>query len=186
MDCTLIDPDLAAFHFGGATDVARERLEAHLQTCPRCLQSYFAVKRAVELASQNGAKRAVVLPVSAPFHCALMQPARTHMEPLLRGSNFSQLRFPIVTNVDAEVISSGDEARDALIRQITSPVRWEDSVREMIERGVNTFVEVGPGRVLSGLLRQIDRSVHSFNVEDEASLANVQAKFAQLSTEGSE
>ena len=80
----------------------------------------------------------------------------------------------------------GDEAREALIRQITLPVRWEDSIREMIEQGVNTFVEVGPGRVLSGLLRQIDRSVHSFNVEDEASLTNAQAKFAQLLAETGE
>lgn len=145
-----------------------------------------AVKRAVELASQNGAKRAVVLPVSAPFHCAMMRPAQEKMEPLLRETKFSELNFPLVTNVDAEAITTGDEARDALIRQITAPVRWEDSVREMIEGGVNTFVEVGPGRVLSGLLRQIDRSIHSFNVEDEASLANVQAKFAQLAADSAE
>ncbi len=145
-----------------------------------------AVKRAVELASQNGAKRAVILPVSAPFHSSMMQPAQAKMEPLLRATKFSDLRVPLITNVDAEEVTKGDEAREALIRQITAPVRWEDSIREMIEQGVNTFVEVGPGRVLSGLLRQIDRSVHSFNVEDEASLANVQAKFAQLSGETSE
>jgi [acyl-carrier-protein] S-malonyltransferase len=145
-----------------------------------------AVKRAVELASQNGAKRAVILPVSAPFHSSMMQPAQAKMEPLLRAAKFSDLRVPLITNVDAEEVTKGDEAREALIRQITAPVRWEDSIREMIEQGVNTFVEVGPGRVLSGLLRQIDRSVHSFNVEDEASLANVQAKFAQLSGETSE
>jgi [acyl-carrier-protein] S-malonyltransferase len=142
-----------------------------------------AVKRAVELASQNGAKRAVVLPVSAPFHCALMQPAQEKMEPELRKTNFAGLRIPVVTNVDAEATSSGAEARDALIRQITAPVRWEDSVRELIEQGVTAFVEVGPGRVLSGLLRQIDRSVHSFNVEDTASLQSAQTKFAQLRAE---
>jgi [acyl-carrier-protein] S-malonyltransferase len=142
-----------------------------------------AVKRAVELASQNGAKRAVVLPVSAPFHCALMQPAQARMEPELRKTNFADLRVPVVTNVDAEATSSGTEARDALIRQITSPVRWEDSIRELIEQGVTAFVEVGPGRVLSGLLRQIDRSVHSFNVEDLASLQSAQMKFAQLRAE---
>jgi [acyl-carrier-protein] S-malonyltransferase len=145
-----------------------------------------AVKRAVEIASQSGAKRAVVLSVSAPFHCSMMQPAQAKMEPMLRATKFADLRVPLITNVDAEDITKGDEAREALIRQITAPVRWEDSIREMIEQGVNTFVEVGPGRVLSGLLRQIDRSVHSFNVEDEASLANVQAKFAQLSSETSE
>lgn len=145
-----------------------------------------AVKRAVEMASQNGAKRAVVLPVSAPFHCALMQPAQTQMEPLLRETQFADLKMPVVTNVDAEVTSKGSEARDALVRQITLPVRWEDSIRELIEQGVDTFVEVGPGRVLSGLLRQIDRSIHSFNVEDEASLKATQTKLGQLAAQTGE
>ncbi len=148
--------------------------------------SAAAVKRAVELASQNGAKRAVVLAVSAPFHCAMMQPAQARMEPELRAAAFRDLRVPIVTNADAEATSSGAEARDAAIRQITLPVRWEDSVRELVDRGVNTFVEVGPGRVLSGLLRQIDRSVHSLNVEDEASLRATQAKLAQIHAEAGE
>lgn len=145
-----------------------------------------AVKRAVEMASQNGAKRAVVLPVSAPFHCALMQPAQTRMEPLLRETQFADPSVPVVTNADAEVTSKGSEARDALVRQITLPVRWEDSIRELIEQGVDTFVEVGPGRVLSGLLRQIDRSVHSFNVEDEASLKATQTKLGQLAAQAGE
>ncbi|HXN65848.1 MAG TPA: ACP S-malonyltransferase [Candidatus Acidoferrales bacterium] len=145
-----------------------------------------AIKRAVELASQNGAKRAVVLPVSAPFHCALMQPAQAKMEPELRKTKFSDLSVPIVTNVDAEVTTEAAEARDALIRQITLPVRWEESVRELIQQGVSAFVEVGPGRVLCGLLRQIDRSVHSFNVEDGASLTSAQTKFAQLLAETGE
>jgi [acyl-carrier-protein] S-malonyltransferase len=145
-----------------------------------------AIKRAVELASQHGAKRAVVLPVSAPFHCALMQPAQAKMEPELRKTKFSDLSVPIVTNVDAEITTEGAEARDALIRQITLPVRWEESVRELIQQGVSAFVEVGPGRVLCGLLRQIDRSVHSFNVEDEASLTSAQTKFAQLLAETGE
>lgn len=139
-----------------------------------------AVKRAVELASQDGAKRAVMLPVSAPFHCALMQPMQARMEPELRAAQFHDLRIPIVTNVDAEIITSGAEARDALIRQLTLPVRWEDSIRELVAQGVTSFVEVGPGRVLSGLLRQIDRSVHSLNVEDEASLRSGQAKLASI------
>ncbi len=145
-----------------------------------------AVKRAVELASQNGAKRAVVLAVSAPFHCAMMQPAQAKMEPELRAAAFHDLRVPVVTNADAEATSSGAEAREALIRQITLPVRWEDSVRELVEQGVKTFVEVGPGRVLSGLLRQIDRSVHSLNVEDEASLRATQAKLAAIHAEAGE
>src|SRR5258707_5386110 len=130
-----------------------------------------AVKRAVEIASQLGAKRAVVLPVSAPFHCALMMPAQEKLEKDLRKTEFAALRFPLVTNVDADTETSGDEARDALIRQVTMPVRWEESVRELIEEGVNTFVEVGPSRVLTGLLRQIERSVAALNIEDEKSLA---------------
>jgi [acyl-carrier-protein] S-malonyltransferase len=138
-----------------------------------------AVKRAVEIASQLGAKRAVILPVSAPFHCALMMPAQEKLEKDLRKTEFAGLRFPLVTNVDADTETSGDEARDALIRQVTMPVRWEESVRELIDEGVNTFVEVGPGRVLTGLLRQIERSVGTLNVEDEKSLATAVEKLAQ-------
>jgi [acyl-carrier-protein] S-malonyltransferase len=138
-----------------------------------------AVKRAVEIASQLGAKRAVVLPVSAPFHCSLMMPAQERLQKDLHKIPFAALRVPLVTNVDADTETSGDEARDALIRQVTMPVRWEESVRELIDEGVNTFVEVGPGRVLSGLLRQIERSVGTLNVEDEKSLAATLQKIAQ-------
>lgn len=129
-----------------------------------------AVKRAVEIASQSGAKRAVMLAVSAPFHCALMEKAQKKLEPDLRAAAFSALRFPVITNVDAEAITSGEEARDALIRQVTAPVRWMESVREMIDTGVNVFVEVGPGKVLCGLMRQIERSVRCFQAEDSTSV----------------
>ncbi len=129
-----------------------------------------AVKRAVELASQAGAKRAVILPVSAPFHSELMRPAALRLATDLHSTALGPLAIPLVTNVDAEIITSGEEARDALIRQVTLPVLWEESVRVLLEEGVKSFVEVGPGRVLSGLLRQIDRSVHCVNVEDEKSL----------------
>jgi len=142
-----------------------------------------AVKLAVEQASGSGAKRAVMLPVSAPFHSELMHPAQVRLEKDLRATTFAPLRVPLVTNVDAGVIDTGDEAREALIRQVTLPVRWEDSIRELIEQGVNTFVEVGPGRVLSGLLRQIDRSVHSLNVEDLKSLQNTVERLAQVRAE---
>lgn len=145
-----------------------------------------AVKRAVEIASQSGAKRAVILPVSAPFHCALMEPAQKRLEPDLRAATFSDLRFPLVTNVDAEAITSGAEAREALIRQVTQPVRWLESIREMIEQGVNIFVEVGPGKVLAGLLRQIDRSVRCVGVEDAASLQTTLDKIAQARGESPE
>ncbi len=137
-----------------------------------------AVKRAVELASQAGAKRAVILAVSAPFHSALMMPMQQRLEEDLRSTEFSDLQVPLVTNVDADTTTSGNEAREALIRQVSMPVRWEESVRLLIEEGVNTFVEVGPGRVLTGLLRQIERSVATLNVEDEKSLAATVEKIA--------
>jgi len=145
-----------------------------------------AVKRAVEMASAGGAKRAVMLAVSAPFHSALMAPAATLLQGDLKAAKFHPLRVPLVTNADAELTSSGDEARESLIRQVTLPVRWEESVRELVEQGVNTFVEVGPGRVLTGLLRQIDRSVHVFNVEDEKSLHSTLEKLVQAQTEAAE
>jgi [acyl-carrier-protein] S-malonyltransferase len=145
-----------------------------------------AVKRAVEIASQNGAKRAVILPVSAPFHCALMAPAQKRLEHDLRVASFGPLRIPLITNVDAEAVTSGDEEREALIRQVTAPVRWLDSVHEMIESGATIFVEVGPGKVLCGLLRQIDRSVRCLNVEDAASLQATIDKIALLRAESPE
>jgi len=145
--------------------------------------SAAAVKRAVEIASQSGAKRAVILPVSAPFHCALMMPAQLRLETDLRATQFHTLKIPLITNVGAQAITTGEEARDALIRQVTAPVRWLDSVREMIESGVTVFVEVGPGKVLTGLLRQIDRSVRVFNVEDSASLQSTMEKLAQARAE---
>jgi [acyl-carrier-protein] S-malonyltransferase len=137
-----------------------------------------AVKRAVEIASQLGAKRAVILAVSAPFHSALMMPAQAKLEIDLKQTAFAPLRVPLVTNVDADTIETGDEAREALIRQVTMPVRWQESVRLLIDEGVNTFVEAGPGRVLTGLLRQIERSVSTLNVEDEKSLAATVEKIA--------
>jgi [acyl-carrier-protein] S-malonyltransferase len=130
-----------------------------------------AVKRAVEIASQLGAKRAVILQVSAPFHCALMMPAQERLAENLKTAEFTKLQVPLVTNVDADTITTGEEAREALIRQVSMPVRWEESVRLLIDEGVNTFVEAGPSRVLTGLLRQIERSVAALNVEDEKSLA---------------
>jgi [acyl-carrier-protein] S-malonyltransferase len=137
-----------------------------------------AVKRAVEIANQLGAKRAVMLPVSAPFHSALMMPAQERLAKDLEKTELADLKWPLVTNVDADTEIKGSEARDALIRQVTMPVRWEESVRTLIDEGVNTFVEVGPGRVLTGLLRQIERSVAALNIEDEKSLAMTVDKIA--------
>jgi [acyl-carrier-protein] S-malonyltransferase len=137
-----------------------------------------AVKRGVEIASQSGAKRAVMLAVSAPFHSALMTPAQEKLEKDLAATKLADLRMPLVTNVDADTIRKGEEARSALVRQVTMPVRWEESMRLLLDEGVNTFVEVGPGRVLIGLMRQIERSVTTLNVEDEKSLAATLDKIA--------
>jgi [acyl-carrier-protein] S-malonyltransferase len=125
----------------------------------------------VEIASQSGAKRAVILGVSAPFHSALMMPAQEKLEKDLAATHFSELQIPLVTNVDADSVRKGDEARQALVRQVSMPVRWEESMRMLLDEGVGTFIEVGPGRVLTGIMRQIERSVTTLNVEDEKSLA---------------
>ncbi|MGI9102952.1 MAG: ACP S-malonyltransferase [Terriglobales bacterium] len=140
--------------------------------------SKAAVERAADLAKQRGAKRAIMLPVSAPFHCALMQPAQDRLAADLRDLKFLSMCVPLVTNVDAEWISDAEKARDALIRQVTGAVRWAECMRVLIERGIDTFIEVGPGKVLCGLMRQIDRSKTCLNAEDEASLQKVVNHFA--------
>jgi [acyl-carrier-protein] S-malonyltransferase len=118
-----------------------------------------AVARASQACLDRGARRAIPLPVSAPFHCALMSPARERMRPLLDAAEFSQARFPVVTNVDARPESSGAALRDALVRQIDSPVRWVESVRRLAEAGVDRALEVGPGSVLAGLVKRIDKGI---------------------------
>lgn len=129
-----------------------------------------AVDRAVVLLKERGAKRAIKLNVSAPFHSALMKPAQERLAMDLANVAFSDLNVPVVTNVDARPINAGEEARDSLVRQVIAPVRWLESVEFLIRQGVQTFIEVGPGKVLSGLVRQIDRSVRCANVEDAAGL----------------
>jgi len=117
-----------------------------------------AVERAIELAARRGARRSVLLPVSAPFHCPLMAPAREGLEPMLESVELSDPRVPVFCNVDAAAVTTGAAARDALIRQIEGAVRWVESVRAMIGVGAGRFVEVGPGGVLAGLVKRIDRS----------------------------
>ncbi len=129
-----------------------------------------AIDRAIGLLRERGAKRAMKLNVSAPFHCALMQPAQERLAADLDGLPFKDLAIPIVTNVDAKAINQGADARDALVRQVSQPVRWLQSVEFLISQGVQTLVEIGPGKVLSGLVRQIDRNLRCVNVEDKASL----------------
>ncbi|MGI8836871.1 MAG: ACP S-malonyltransferase [Pyrinomonadaceae bacterium] len=129
-----------------------------------------AVDRASELLKTAGAKRVVKLNVSAPFHCALMLPAQERLAFDLESVSFHELSIPLVTNVDAVPNKAANVARDSVVRQVTAPVRWLESMQWLIEQGVDRLVEVGPGKVLSGLMRQISREVKCFNVEDTASL----------------
>jgi [acyl-carrier-protein] S-malonyltransferase len=131
-----------------------------------------AVERAVSLAKQAGAKRALLLQVSAPFHCALLMPAEERLSVDLERSSFHNLKWPLVTNVDAQPIRTAAEALSALKRQVSRPVRWQESIQRLLDEGVRTFVEVGPGKVLLGLIRSIDKSVTMLNVEDEKSVEN--------------
>jgi [acyl-carrier-protein] S-malonyltransferase len=129
-----------------------------------------AIDRAIGLLKERGAKRAMKLNVSAPFHCALMQPAQERLAVDLNSIPFKNLSTPLVTNVDAKAIELGAEARDALVRQVSQSVRWLQSVEFLISQGVQSLIEIGPGKVLSGLVRQIDRNLRCVNVEDKASL----------------
>src|SRR5579864_2258302 len=127
-----------------------------------------AVERATSLADERGAKRAKVLPVSAPFHCSLMKPAQDRLAADLSSISFGKPAAPVVGNADAALLEDANRSRDALIRQVTSSVKWDQSTRVLIAQGVETFVELGPGKVLCGLMRQIDRSKTCINVADEA------------------
>jgi [acyl-carrier-protein] S-malonyltransferase len=129
-----------------------------------------AVERATKLASERGAKRAIMLSVSAPFHCSLMKPAQDRLAADLQSLGIQKPVIPVVCNVDAELVEDAGRARDALVRQVTGAVKWDPSMRLLIAKGIQTFVEVGPGKVLCGLMRQIDRSKACANVGDEASL----------------
>jgi [acyl-carrier-protein] S-malonyltransferase len=129
-----------------------------------------AVARAGERAKELGAKRAIALAVSAPFHCALMKPAQDRLEPELRALSASVPAIPVVANVDAEPKRDPSSSIDALVRQVSSPVRWEQVVRRLIAEGVTTFVELGPGSVLAGLIKKIDRGVQVTSIEDEQGL----------------
>ncbi len=132
-----------------------------------------AVQRAVDAAKQAGAKRAIMLTVSAPFHCSLMEPAQRRLAVELEGVDLRDPRIPLVNNVDAALVRTAEEARRGLVEQVPNPVRWEASVRALVAAGAERFIEVGPGRVLTGLLRNIDRSLDGQAVGDIASLEKV-------------
>ena len=141
--------------------------------------SAAAVERAVPILKERGAKRAIPLKVSAPFHCALMLPAQERLAAELDSIEFKDMGVPLVTNVDAAVIRTGSEARASLVRQVSSPVRWRESIELLAREGVDNFVEVGPGKVLTGLVRQTAPRARGLNVEDAASLDATRAALAE-------
>lgn len=129
-----------------------------------------AVNEAIKLAIEKGAKRAIPLNVSAPFHCSLLKPAGSKLEKELEGITVKPMNIPVVTNVTGKIVESSDDIKDILIKQVSSPVLWEDCIMTMIQNGVDIFVEIGPGKVLSGFVKKIDKNVKVYNVEDNASL----------------
>ncbi|MBI3940228.1 MAG: ACP S-malonyltransferase [Acidobacteria bacterium] len=133
------------------------------------------VEQASQIALERGALKAIPLQVSAPFHCPLMEPAEKRLAELLRQVPFRDLGTPLVCNVDARAVKSGEEARDCLIRQVSRPVKWLQSIELMVELGISEFVEVGPGKILSGLVRRIARRAKTASVEDVASLESLLA-----------
>jgi [acyl-carrier-protein] S-malonyltransferase len=134
------------------------------------------IERAIEIAKKRGVRRALPLPVSAPFHCELMKPAEEKLKPILDEAPFKDLWMSLISNVDASPIGTAHAVRNALVRQVVSPVRWVESVQKMVSMGVRRFVEVGPGSVLTGLIKRIDSSVELINVSDVASLTAFVAK----------
>lgn len=138
-----------------------------------------AVERATKLADERGAKRAKLLPVSAPFHCSLMKPAQDRLEGDLNKLTMHKPVYPVACNVDAELVTDALRARDTLVRQVTGSVKWEQCMRLLIAQGLQTFIEVGPGKVLCGLMRQIDRSKTCMNVSDDATLTKAAELLAQ-------
>lgn len=143
--------------------------------------SVAGVEKAAAIAKESGAKKVVMLAVSAPFHCALMQPAQDRLADDLRQLNFSAPTVSVATNVDAALMTDAGQLRDALIRQVTGSVRWVESMQLLIEQKPTHFIEVGPGKVLSGLMRQIDRSQTTLHVADEASLEKTLAALTSAS-----
>jgi [acyl-carrier-protein] S-malonyltransferase len=143
-----------------------------------------AIERAAKLAEERGAKRAKILPVSAPFHCSLMKPAQDLLAEDLKALNFSAPAIPVIANVYAKAVEDAIGSREALIRQVTGSVKWSESMQLLISRGAQLFLEVGPGKVLSGLMRQIDRTKKALNLEDEASLQKALEYLAQSAQAG--
>lgn len=141
--------------------------------------SKAAVEKAVELAKAKGCKKAVFLPVSAPFHSPLMKPARERMEPVLRAMNFNDPKVPCVANVTAKPVTKGSEARNLLVTQVDNPVRWRETLEFFKEQGVEALVEIGPGTVLSGLAKRVSKDWKLLNVENPKSLGETVTALSQ-------
>ena len=182
--CAQVSDDLTPLPTGNVTDTIAQAFSpnsavvspANLNSPDQTVISgaTAAVERAADLCKQAGAKRAIMLQVSAPFHCALMQPAQQALATDLEAIIFSDPHFPVACNVDARLLTRRAEVPDCLIRQVTGPVRWVECIQLLIAQGATHFIEVGPGKVLTGLMRQIqgksDRAQATLNVEDSASL----------------
>lgn len=138
-----------------------------------------AVEKVSAEAKQAGAKKAVPLPVSAPFHCSLMKSAEIKLQKELEKTEFKDITIPVITNVEAKAVISGDEARSSLVRQVCSPVQWVDTMKHLVAEGIQTVVEIGPGKVLSGLMRRYNKEIVCYQVEDEESLEKTVAALKQ-------
>jgi [acyl-carrier-protein] S-malonyltransferase len=138
-----------------------------------------AVERAAELCKHYGAKRAIMLPVSAPFHCSLMQPAQERLAATLHALTFRTPEIPVLCNIEAALVCDAERSRQTLIRQVTGTVQWESSMHALVAQGATQFLEAGPGSVLTGLLRQIDKAQSCLNVENEATLQKAKAHFEE-------
>lgn len=183
--CALVSDELTTTSENPATSVLPSQSEDHRAATAAAIVapanlnspdqtvisgSLAAVQRAADLCKEAGAKRGIMLQVSAPFHCALMKPAQELLAKDLEALTFNDPAIPVIANVDARAITRRSDARDCLIRQVTAPVRWVECIQFLIQEGATPFVEIGPGKVLSGLLRQIDRNQTALNVEDKASI----------------
>jgi [acyl-carrier-protein] S-malonyltransferase len=138
-----------------------------------------AVEKVVELCKEKGAKRSMLLPVSAPFHCSLLKPAGEKLAAELDKVKLDKINIPVVTNVTAEIVTDASKVKELLVRQVSNPVLWENSVIKMIENGVDTFVEIGPGKVLSGFVKKVSKDVRTFNIEDTDSMNKTISEISQ-------
>lgn len=129
-----------------------------------------AVESAIEICKSKGAKRALLLPVSAPFHCSMLKPAGEKLKKELEPIELKDMNIPVIANVSAEYISDKKYVKESLIRQVSSPVLWEKSIRLMLANGIDIFIEIGPGKALSGFVKKINKDVKTLNIEDMASL----------------